>query len=130
MKWLEIDSWSTSHACFYEIPIDINFSDPSYPSLSSIASIPLGNNFIRPIPQDGEAYVSEYNTELERLVIEGKNTWFTAPWLYAEYASLRFYPMIGPLTLLLDVTCTSERLSHVRAHIYSNDLVSSHTAIA
>lgn len=28
--------------------------------------------------------VDMYNTELERLKKDGKGTWFTAPWLYAE----------------------------------------------
>lgn len=40
----------------------------------------------RPIPTDGEALVDEYNAELARLEERGQNTWFTAPWLYAEYA--------------------------------------------
>ena len=40
----------------------------------------------RPIPSDGEALVDEYNAELARLEERGQNTWFTAPWLYAEYA--------------------------------------------
>jgi hypothetical protein len=40
----------------------------------------------RPLPADGEALVDEYNAELARLEERGKNTWFTAPWLYAEYA--------------------------------------------
>jgi len=40
----------------------------------------------RPIPADGEALVDEYNAELARLEERGQNTWFTAPWLYAEYA--------------------------------------------
>ncbi|GJE89042.1 protein-glutamate O-methyltransferase family protein [Phanerochaete sordida] len=46
------------------------------------------------IPQDGEAYVKEYNEELERLAQDKKNTWFTAPWLFAEcylYRLLRSY---------------------------------------
>jgi hypothetical protein len=40
----------------------------------------------RPIPADGEALVDEYNAELARLEERGQNTWFTAPWLHAEYA--------------------------------------------
>jgi hypothetical protein len=40
----------------------------------------------RPMPADGEALVDEYNAELARLEERGQNTWFTAPWLYAEYA--------------------------------------------
>ena len=43
-------------------------------------------HFRRPIPGDGEALVDEYNAELARLEEHGQNTWFTAPWLYAEYA--------------------------------------------
>jgi hypothetical protein len=39
---------------------------------------------LRPIRMDGEAMVDMYNAELERLSSEGKGTWFTAPWLYAE----------------------------------------------
>lgn len=39
----------------------------------------------RPIPADGEALIEEYNAELVRLEECGQNTWFTAPWLYAEY---------------------------------------------
>ena len=38
----------------------------------------------RPIPNDGEPYWDEYNLELAELAIDGRNTWFTAPWLYAE----------------------------------------------
>jgi hypothetical protein len=41
---------------------------------------------LRPLPADGEALVEEYNAELARLEERGQNTWFTAPWLYAEYA--------------------------------------------
>ncbi|KAK7035393.1 Hairy/enhancer-of-split with YRPW motif protein 2 [Paramarasmius palmivorus] len=39
-----------------------------------------------PIPQDGEPSVELYNSELDNLAKQSKNTWFTAPWLYAEYA--------------------------------------------
>lgn len=38
--------------------------------------------------------VETYNKELEKLSAEGKGTWFTAPWLYAEcylYRLLRSY---------------------------------------
>ena len=47
----------------------------------------------RPIPADGEALVDEYNAELARLKERGKNTWFTAPWLYAEYGLSDFFPL-------------------------------------
>ncbi|KAI0729122.1 hypothetical protein C8Q72DRAFT_830244 [Fomitopsis betulina] len=46
------------------------------------------------IAEDGEAMVTIYNTELARLTEQGKGTWFTAPWLYAEcylYRLLRSY---------------------------------------
>ncbi|KAJ7578990.1 DUF89 domain-containing protein [Mycena floridula] len=49
---------------------------------------------LEPLPQDGEAHVETYNTELERLAQLGQNTWFTAPWLYAEcylYRLIRSY---------------------------------------
>lgn len=40
--------------------------------------------FYRTIPEDGEFGAAEYNTALEMLQKENRNTWFTAPWLYAE----------------------------------------------
>ncbi len=42
-----------------------------------------------PIPNDGERYSDIYNKELESLRDEEKDTWFTAPWLYAEFVLLR-----------------------------------------
>ncbi|KAF9242822.1 hypothetical protein BU15DRAFT_60118 [Melanogaster broomeanus] len=36
------------------------------------------------IPQDGNIYVDAYNPELAELATTKQNTWFTAPWLYAE----------------------------------------------
>ncbi|KAI0351611.1 DUF89 domain-containing protein [Trametes cingulata] len=39
---------------------------------------------LKPIPEDGEALVDIYNTELERLAEKQKNTWLTVPWLYSE----------------------------------------------
>ncbi|KAH9948501.1 DUF89 domain-containing protein [Amylocystis lapponica] len=49
---------------------------------------------LEPIPDDGEALVETYNTELARLAEQGKGSWFTAPWLYAEcylYRLIRSY---------------------------------------
>ncbi|KIP06641.1 hypothetical protein PHLGIDRAFT_514562, partial [Phlebiopsis gigantea 11061_1 CR5-6] len=51
---------------------------------------------LEPIPVDGEPYVEEYNKDLDRLAEENKNTWFTAPWLFADsrwhrYRLLRAY---------------------------------------
>ncbi|KAI0684695.1 DUF89 domain-containing protein [Cytidiella melzeri] len=46
------------------------------------------------IPADGEAYVEEYNSALSKLAESHQNTWFTAPWLFAEcylYRILRSY---------------------------------------
>ncbi|KIL65759.1 hypothetical protein M378DRAFT_161764 [Amanita muscaria Koide BX008] len=47
-----------------------------------------------PIPDDGEPYVDLYNEHLRKLQENGKGTWFTAPWLYAEcylYRLIRSY---------------------------------------
>ncbi|TFK28507.1 DUF89 domain-containing protein [Coprinopsis marcescibilis] len=49
---------------------------------------------LEPIDEDGEPNVEVYNKGLEELKAEAKNTWFTAPWLYAEcylYRLLRSY---------------------------------------
>ncbi|KAG8936124.1 hypothetical protein FRC02_004442 [Tulasnella sp. 418] len=37
-----------------------------------------------PIPDDLGAHIQLYNEELNTLAEKGKNTWFTAPWLFAE----------------------------------------------
>ncbi|GAW01631.1 duf89 domain-containing protein [Lentinula edodes] len=52
------------------------------------------DHVMEPIPSDGEPHVELYNTKLEELTRSSKNTWFTAPWLYAEcylYRLLRSY---------------------------------------
>ncbi|KII83842.1 hypothetical protein PLICRDRAFT_58283 [Plicaturopsis crispa FD-325 SS-3] len=46
-------------------------------------------NDLEPIERDGEPLVDEYNVELARLKEEGAGTWFSAPWLFAEYRLLR-----------------------------------------
>jgi len=46
------------------------------------------------IPDDGEPGIALYNTELQALAQDKRNTWFTAPWLFAEcylYRLLRSY---------------------------------------
>lgn len=46
------------------------------------------------ISEDGEFYVEEYNSELEKLAQAGQNTWFVVPWLFAEsylYRLIRSY---------------------------------------
>jgi hypothetical protein len=66
------------------------------------------SHFRRPIPADGEALVDEYNTELARLEERSQNTWFTAPWLYAEYA---FSAVAPPLSRdFYTLTATSQVL--------------------
>ncbi|KAJ4481048.1 DUF89 domain-containing protein [Lentinula aciculospora] len=42
------------------------------------------DHVMEPIPDDGEPHVDFYNTELEELSKSSRNTWFKAPWLYAE----------------------------------------------
>lgn len=37
-----------------------------------------------PLEQDDGPSVESYNRELELLAEKGDNTWFKAPWLYAE----------------------------------------------
>lgn len=46
------------------------------------------------IPQDGDILIAEYNAELDSLKQTSRNTWFKAPWLYAEcylYRLIRSY---------------------------------------
>jgi len=62
----------------------------------------------RPIPADGEALVDEYNAELACLEERGQNTWFTAPWLYAEYAFSAVAPPL--LRDFYSLTVTSQVL--------------------
>ncbi|KAJ6619022.1 hypothetical protein B0H10DRAFT_2027309 [Mycena sp. CBHHK59/15] len=51
----------------------------------------MGRNYsMQPIGDDGEP-ADVYNSELQRLKDAGKNTWFTAPWLFAEYRLLRSF---------------------------------------
>ncbi|KAJ6482870.1 DUF89 domain-containing protein [Mycena vitilis] len=54
----------------------------------------MGRNYaMQPISSDGEP-AEMYNSELQRLAEDSKNTWFSAPWLFAEcylYRLLRSY---------------------------------------
>ncbi|KAJ7145852.1 DUF89-domain-containing protein [Mycena epipterygia] len=44
----------------------------------------MGRNYtMQPIASDGES-ADMYNSELQRMAADQKNTWFTAPWLFAE----------------------------------------------
>ena len=56
------------------------------PLTSAVLFSMIMNRTYRPIQDDGEADVNTYNQELERLTESAKNTWFSCPWLYAEYA--------------------------------------------
>ncbi|KAJ7279027.1 DUF89 domain-containing protein [Mycena rebaudengoi] len=50
----------------------------------------MGRNYImQHIVGDGDSDI--YNEELQRLGEGGKNTWFTSPWLFAEYRLLRSF---------------------------------------
>ncbi|RXW22785.1 hypothetical protein EST38_g3065 [Candolleomyces aberdarensis] len=46
---------------------------------------------LEPIPDDGGSNREVFNKELEELASDRRNTWFTAPWLYAEYRLLWSY---------------------------------------
>ncbi|KAG8996499.1 hypothetical protein FRB90_012723 [Tulasnella sp. 427] len=45
---------------------------------------------LNPVLDDGGPHIELYNSELERLSADGRGTWFTAPWLYAECYLYRF----------------------------------------
>ncbi|KAF7430965.1 hypothetical protein PC9H_006680 [Pleurotus ostreatus] len=42
---------------------------------------------LEPLVDDTDPMIKTYNEELELLAAQGKNTWFTAPWLYADLFS-------------------------------------------
>jgi hypothetical protein len=53
-----------------------------------------GDKTLDTIAEDDEADAEIYNSELRRLAADAKDTWYTAPWLYAEcylYRLLRSY---------------------------------------
>lgn len=55
----------------------------------------MGRDRILPfIPDDGGIDLAGYNAELEALERVSKRTWFTAPWLFAEYACYT-YPSVS-----------------------------------
>ena len=66
--------------------------------------MPESHTSSRPIPADGEALVDEYNSELARLEEHDQNTWFTAPWLYAEYALSAVAPPLSRDFYILTTT--------------------------
>jgi hypothetical protein len=57
------------------------------------------NLCLRNIEDDGEPFVELYNAELAKLAKKEKNTWFTAPWLFAEYVAA--LPLFIPYLLEL-----------------------------
>ena len=68
----------------------------------------------RPIPEDGDVDVDTYNAELAKLATTDQNTWFTAPWLFAECVvlysvipSVRLTPSDLILPFPSDATCAS-----------------------
>lgn len=62
-------------------------------------------NGTRPIEEDGGAAVVTYNDELERLGANGKNTWFKAPWLFAEYVRKYFFSAVVTDPPFTDAIC-------------------------
>ncbi|KAF8438602.1 DUF89 domain-containing protein [Boletus edulis BED1] len=46
---------------------------------------------LEPIPEDGDVDVDTYNAELANLATTHQNTWFTAPWLFAECYLYRLF---------------------------------------
>ncbi|KAJ7063533.1 DUF89 domain-containing protein [Mycena amicta] len=69
------------------------------------------DHVLQPIPSDGEP-ADMYNSELQRLADCSKNTWFTAPWLYAEcylYRLLRSYFLQTRHWSLLDPFSTQKQ---------------------
>ena len=55
----------------------------------------------RPIVDDGEPSIQLFNQELVVLEAQGKNTWFNAPWLYAESVPFPHHPTSFTLTPLV-----------------------------
>ena len=57
-----------------------------------------------PIVDDGGPNVEIYNSLLTELRIQKKDTWFSAPWLFAEYVTVHSASHSLPNTTV-DVTC-------------------------
>jgi hypothetical protein len=75
----------------------------------------LESHIHRTIPADGEALVDEYNAELARLEERGQNTWFTAPWLYAECV---FSAVVSPLLRDLHTLTSTSQVLPVRLPLF------------
>nr|GAT53691.1 predicted protein [Mycena chlorophos] len=81
---------STSDAHKVDLNVKVTEAKTIIASISRL-KYEMGRDYVlQPIPFDGEPN-DMYNAELERLAENSKNTWFTAPWLFAEYRLLRSY---------------------------------------
>ncbi|KAF8335911.1 DUF89 domain-containing protein [Cantharellus anzutake] len=68
--------------------------------ISKLAELKYGmahNRALVDLPDDGGLDIVVYNRELKRLEEENNNTWFTAPWLFAEYRLIRAWFALMPL---------------------------------
>ena len=74
----------------------------------------------RPILDDNEANIEVYNTELAKLDQNGQGSWFTAPWLYAEWIYC-YFALICPLTQpISDATCSCASRLHTDVHSHND----------
>ena len=74
----------------------------------------------RPIIDDNETSIEVYNTELAKLDQNGQGSWFTAPWLYAEWIH-RYFALIFPLTQpISDATCSCASWLHTDLHSHND----------
>ena len=81
-----------------------------YDSINDSSSVSGGNRnsrvLGRPLIDDGEPSVRLFNQELAALEAQGKNTWATTPWLFAESATFfRRSNSFNPQRQLLDSRC-------------------------
>ena len=81
-----------------------------YDSINDSSSVPGGNwnsrVLGRPLVDDGEPSIRLFNQELAALEAQGKNTWATTPWLFAESATFLYRSVsFNPQRQLLDSRC-------------------------
>ncbi|KAF7323249.1 hypothetical protein HMN09_00105700 [Mycena chlorophos] len=90
---LEANASTTDDAHKADLNVKVTEAKTIIASISRL-KYEMGRDYVlQPIPSDGEPN-ELYNAELERLAENSKNTWFTAPWLFAEcylYRLLRSY---------------------------------------
>jgi hypothetical protein len=98
-----IDNLHNAVSALYASPPAASPTNPGSPALREDAKILEGKALISQlsqlkydmardrvlplIPDDGGIDVPGYNTALEELTKKSTGTWFTAPWLFAEYIS-------------------------------------------